>query len=144
MQREAIGAIVMIFFFLFLTAAVVSGVAYDYRKRRLQVEALRVALEHGERLDPALMERLVAERGDQSRSDPRLIPHYVQVGGIITTSAGVGIGLLSFFIGRVAPIALYPILGAGVVVVCVGLGLLVASGTMRRSGAFTGATDRAA
>jgi hypothetical protein len=144
MHREAIGAIVMICFFLFLTAAALSAIAYDYRKRRLQVEALRVALEHGERLDPALVERLVAESGDHSRSDPRLIPHYVQVGGIITTAAGVGIGLLSFFVGKVAPIALYPILGGGVVVVCVGLGLLVASGAMKRSGAFTGVTDRAA
>jgi hypothetical protein len=144
MHPEAIGAVVMIFFFLFLTASAVSGIAYDYRKRRLQVEALRVALEHGERLDPALMERLVSEHGDHSRSDPRLIPHYVQLGGIITTATGVGIGLLAFFVGKVAPIALYPILGGGVVVVCVGLGLLVASGTMRRSGAFAGSTDRVA
>jgi hypothetical protein len=142
-----IGALVIVFFFLFILAVCIAGIVFDYRKRKLQVEALRIAAEHGERLDPALMERLVAQHPDHPRNDPRLAPHYVQIGGIITTAAGVGVGLFAFFIGKVAPIALYPILGAGVVVICVGLGLLVAAHAMKRSGAFTGAArpaDRAA
>jgi hypothetical protein len=147
MHHELIGGLVMVFFFLFVTAAAVTGIFYDYRKRQLQVDALRIAVEHGERLDPAFMERLVAQHPHDPKSDPRLIPHYVQIGGIITTAAGVGIGLLAFFVGKVAPVALYPILGGGVVVICVGLGLLIAARTMKRSGEFsrsTGPADRAA
>ncbi|HUN26633.1 MAG TPA: DUF6249 domain-containing protein [Steroidobacteraceae bacterium] len=139
-----VGAIVSIFFFLFLTISAVAGIIYDYRKRRLQVEALRIAVEHGERLDPALMERLIAQHRERPSNDTRLIPHYMQIGGIITTAAGIGIALLSFFIGHVAPITLYPILGAGIVVVCVGLGLLVAARAMKRGGAFDDPADRAA
>jgi hypothetical protein len=49
----------------------------------------------------------------------------IKLGGIITVAAGVGICLLSFFVSRVAPISFYPILGGGVVVICVGVGLLI-------------------
>ena len=140
-----IGALVTISFFTFILAVSIAGIIYDYRKRKLQVEALRVAAEHGERLDPALMERLIAQHPGSPRNDPRLVPYYVEIGGIITTAAGIGIGLLSFFVGKVAPVALYPILGGGVVVVCVGLGLIAAARTMKRSGAFSaGPADRAA
>lgn len=139
-----VGAVVTIFFFLFLTASAVVGIIYDYRKRQLQVDALKVAVEHGERLDPALMERLIAQHKSEEPADKRLLPYYLQLGGIITTASGIGVALLSLFIGHVAPTALYPIFGAGVVVVCVGLGLLIAARTMKRSGAFDGPADRAA
>jgi hypothetical protein len=49
----------------------------------------------------------------------------IKLGGIITIAAGIGICLLSFFVSRVAPVALYPILGGGVLVICVGVGLLI-------------------
>jgi hypothetical protein len=60
----------------------------------------------------------------QPRGEP-VSPVDIKLGGIITVAAGVGICLLSFFVSRIAPIALYPILGAGVLVICVGVGLLI-------------------
>ena len=139
-----VGAVVTISFFLFITAAAVMGIIYDFRKRQLQVDALKIAVEHGERLDPVLMERLIAQHKGHPGSDPRLLPHYVQLGGIITTATGIGIALFSFFLGQIAPKALYPVLGAGVIVICVGLGLIAGARVMKRSGAFAGTTDRAA
>ena len=59
------------------------------------------------------------------RHEEKIDPTDVKLGGIITLAAGIGIFLLAFFISRVAPIAFYPILGGGVVVICIGVGLLV-------------------
>jgi len=52
-------------------------------------------------------------------------PVYVKLGGIICVATGVGVCLLAFFVSQVRPIAFYPILGGGVVVICVGIGLIV-------------------
>ena len=58
-------------------------------------------------------------------------PLGLRIAGIITLSAGVGIAVLAFFIDHVAPVAFYPVLGGGVVAVCVGAGLLVAARARR-------------
>ena len=54
-----------------------------------------------------------------------MAPLHLKLGGIITIAAGIGIALLALFLSRIAPIALCPVLAAGVLVVCVGAGLLV-------------------
>jgi hypothetical protein len=108
-------------FWLFLGAAAVAGIVTDYKRRRGGVEVLRMAIEKGQQLDPAVIEKLTSSRHGAEQVEPIQI----KLGGIITTAAGVGICLLSFFISRIAPVALYPILGAGVLVICVGLGLLI-------------------
>ena len=82
---------------------------------------LRTAIEKGQQLDPALIEKLTSNRHGADRVEPIQF----KLGGIVTTAAGIGICLLSFFISRIAPPALYPILGGGVLVICVGVGLLI-------------------
>ncbi len=79
-------------FWLFLTAAAVSGIVADYKKRKLEIEPLRAAIERGQQLDPALIEKLMA---CEPRGQP-LNPQDLRVGGIITIAAAVGIGLLSW------------------------------------------------
>jgi hypothetical protein len=59
--------------------------------------------------------------------DAGIDPLYLRIGGIITFAAGVGVVILSFILAQVAPVALYPVLGGGVVLVCVAVGLLVAA-----------------
>jgi hypothetical protein len=108
-------------FWIFIGAVSVVAIITDYKRRRGGVEVLRAAIEKGQQLDPALIEKLTSNE----RRDERIEPLHVKLGGIITLAAGVGICLLSFFISRIAPIALYPILGAGVLVICVGAGLLI-------------------
>ena len=54
-------------------------------------------------------------------------PVKLRIGGIVTVASGIGVGLLAFFIKVIAPIALYAILGSGVLVVCVGVGLLLSA-----------------
>ena len=44
---------------------------------------------------------------------------YLKVGGIIAIAAGCGLAGLSWFVAQVLPRAMYPLLGAGVLVVAV-------------------------
>ena len=108
-------------FWIFIGAVAVTGMITDYKRRRGGIDVLRLAIEKGQPLDPALVEKLYSY---EQRGAP-VDPMDLKLGGIITIAAGVGIGLLSFFVGRVAPLAFYPILGGGVVVICVGVGLLI-------------------
>jgi hypothetical protein len=113
--------VVAVVFWIFVGVVVVAGIFADYKRRRGTVDVIRAAIEKGQQLDPALVEKLTA---NDQRNEP-IEPLHVKLGGIITLAAGVGVSLFSFFIGHIAPVALYPILGAGVIVICVGVGLLV-------------------
>ena len=113
-------------FWVFVGAAAVAGIVTDYKRRRGTVDVIRAAIEKGQQLDPALIEKLTSH----DRRDEQIEPVHVKLGGIITLAAGVGICLLSFFISRIAPIALYPILGGGVLVISIGVGLLIGARTL--------------
>ena len=115
-------------FWVFLAAAAVAGIVADYKKRRIALEPLRAAIERGQQLDPALVERLMAPEP----RDQRINPLYLKVAGIITIASGIGVTLLSFFVAQVAPITFYPLLGSGAVSVCVGVGLMVSARVVDR------------
>ena len=108
-------------FWLFIGMVAVAGIISDYQKRRLNVDLLRALIEKGQALDPAVVAKLISP-GDL---DERSNSIYIKVGGIITTAAGVGVFAMSFFIARIAPVALYPIMAGGIVTICVGAGLLI-------------------
>jgi hypothetical protein len=116
-------ALVGLGFFFFLSVAAVAGIVADYKKRHLELEPLRAAIERGQQLDPLLIERLMSR--EQRNSDPE--PIYFRIGGILTVASGVGIVVLSFFVDQFAPQAFLKILGAGTLVVCVGVGLLISA-----------------
>jgi hypothetical protein len=113
---------VAIAFWIFVTVAAVAGIVSDYKKRQLALEPLRLAIERGQQLDPALIDRLMAPERDAGVS-----PLYLRVGGIVTLSLGVGVVILAFLLNQVVPLSFYPVLGGGAVVICVGAGLVVAA-----------------
>jgi hypothetical protein len=115
--------------FAFLAIAAVAGIVADYKKRQIVLEPLRAAIERGQPLDPAVVERLMAP---EPREEDTLNALHLKVGGIITIAAGVGVAILSYFLGLVAASALYPVLGVGLVAVCVGVGLMIAAGVVER------------
>ena len=113
---------VAIAFWIFVTVAAVAGIVADYKKRQLALEPLRLAIERGQQLDPALVDRLMAPERDAG-----LNPLYLRVGGIICLAAGVGVVILAFLLNQIAPASFYPLLGGGAVTLCVGGGLIIAA-----------------
>jgi hypothetical protein len=118
-----------VFFWIFVGAVAIAGIVAEYKRRRLNFDLLRYSIEKGQVLDPALVDRLIGSE----RQDEPMDPSDLQLGGIITTAGGVGIAILAFFIAKVAEPALYPILGAGVLVISIGIGLIIAAKALRAS-----------
>src|SRR5262249_44891148 len=57
-MEHLVAVVVTVSFALFLIIAAVAGIVGDYKKRSLELEPLRTALERGQQLDPALLEHL--------------------------------------------------------------------------------------
>ena len=132
MNHAVVGAITVAAFWLFLSIVSVAGMVYDYRKKHLTAETLRHAIENGQKLDPAVLDRLLSQQKYTDRRDQGLDPRLLKLAGIITLSAGIGVFALSFFVAQVAPVALYPIMGASLVVICVAAGLLFSANMLAR------------
>jgi hypothetical protein len=120
--------VVSVAFWLFLTVVSVAGTIQDYRKRKLALEPLRTAIEHGQQLSPEIIDRLLGRDLHSQEVDPRNL----QIGGIITCASGIGVALLSAFVALVFPPFHWIILGVGVLATCVGVGLMVAAKSLRR------------
>jgi hypothetical protein len=116
---------VAIAFWIFVAVATVAGIVGGYRKRRVELEPLKAAIERGQPLDPAVIDRILQEKAPQ-----KLDPQLIRIGGIITVASGVGVVLLSLILGAQIPQARLPIMGAGVLTICVGVGLLIAARSM--------------
>ncbi len=119
-------------FWIFVAVVAIAGMVYDYRKKRLEMEALRTAIEHGQHLDPAILERLLAQHREPPHSPQEDMQPYLHIGGIITVAAGIGVGLAGLWIGLQFPVAKLPIFGVGVIGVCVGIGLLLSARALTR------------
>jgi len=77
---EVIGAIAVATFWLFITIVSVAGIMYDYRKKRLVVDTLRHAIEHGAQLDPALLDRLLSHQKDADAREQTMDPRLLKMG----------------------------------------------------------------
>jgi Domain of unknown function (DUF6249) len=113
-------------FWIFVGASAVTAIITEHLKRRLGMDLLRAALEKGQPLDPALVATIMAEEQHSGSIDPM----HLKMGGIITLSAGIGIAILAFFIAHLQAWTLYPILGSGAVVICVGIGLIISANVL--------------
>jgi hypothetical protein len=115
-------------FWVFLTVSAVAGIVTEYKKRQLELEPLRTAIERGQQLDPAIIDRLMTREQHSSDPDPVLF----KIWGIVAVSSGVGLALLGFFVGQNLPRAVYPIVGSGLLATCVGIGLLICGSVIDR------------
>jgi hypothetical protein len=124
-------AAVGVAFWLFLAAAAVAGIVAEYRKRQLALEPLRLAIERGQTLDPETVRQLLGSDRWPYGSG-RVEPIQLRVASIVVVSAGVGVGILAMFLGQVAPVAVLPTIGAGILVLCIGVGLNIAARMLAR------------
>lgn len=126
------GAIVAVAFWIFLTVSAVAGMKYEFRKRELTMESLRAAIERGQPLEPAVVEKLLARHRDPEADRPQDLAPYLRIGGIITVAGGIGVCIGALLIGLQYPVAKLPMLGGGVLALCIGAGLLVAAAAAGR------------
>ncbi len=117
-------------FWLFLGACAIAGIVADYKRRRLGIEVVRSAIEKGQSLDPALIERLTSTPHDRPQN---IDPLHLKLGGVITIAAGIGLCPLSVWIGALYPQAVKPALGVAVLAICVGIGLLLGARVVARA-----------
>jgi len=108
-------------FWLFLAAIIVAGIWFDARKRESDQETLRRIVESGQRVDQAMLDKILKAGTSNSRIDQDL-----KVGGLITLSVAPGLYLLGFFLSKVEPQMMDVMLGVSLLVGFVGIGLLAA------------------
>jgi hypothetical protein len=128
MEHPGILAAVAITFWVFVTIVSVAGMVQDYRKRKLALEPVRVAIEHGQQLSPEIIATLLGRDDRQEKLDPKVL----EVGGIVTSSAGIGVALVSLLFAQVFPPYHLIATGIGVIAICVGVGLIIAAKSLRR------------
>ena len=104
-------------FWIFVAAVVWAGLWYARSRNREKQKTIRMAIEKGVKLDPALIESIDRDRPAR--------PEDYSIGGYICTATGIGLFPLGFFLRFVAVEAFYPLMGAGILVVLVGLSLLL-------------------
>ena len=106
---------------MFWIVVVVVVVATMWRRTTLQremLETVRRAIDKGQTLDPALLDRVL--RSDTPHTSGML------AGSFATIAAGVGLAVMGYFL-RMGdqPDAFYPLLGVGFMVGLIGVALLV-------------------
>lgn len=114
-------------FWGFIAAISVAGVWDKIKKREVQHETLRRMIESGKTVDQAALNKLL-DSTEARRPDRDL-----RTASIIVLSLAPGLAILGLFVSQLAPPALMPILGSAALLLCLGIGLLVASSQMRRS-----------
>jgi hypothetical protein len=132
MRHEVIGTIAIVAFWMFITIVSVAGILYDYRKKRLAADTLRLAIERGSQIEPALLDRLLSHQKSADAGEQALDPRLLRIGGIITVAAGIGLLPLALFVGQVQEMARFPIMGAGALAICVGIGLQISARVLER------------
>ena len=114
-------------FWLFLAVVVGGGMWFDARKKESEQETLRRLVESGQRIDPALVDKMLKTTGNE-RKDRDL-----KVAGIITLFAGIGLVVLGWFLGKLDPQIFGVMLGVAGLVAMVGIGLLLAGAYFARA-----------
>ena len=124
MEEMGIGAgLGAIAFWGFVATIVVAGVWYAIRQREAQHETLRRMIESGQAVDRELMGKLLSSGGaGSSRIDRDL-----KISGLIVLPIAPGLAVMGWFLSMLAEDALMPLLGAAVLVFCVGIGLMAAA-----------------
>ncbi|MCG6859596.1 MAG: DUF6249 domain-containing protein [Salaquimonas sp.] len=113
-------------FWAFVAVVAVAGIWGNIRKREAQHETLRHMIDSGQQIDPALAQKILSQRTERIDRD-------LMAGGLITLFAAPGLAILGWFLSFVAAEAFWPLIGVALLVGCVGIGLIAASGVIRRS-----------
>lgn len=118
--------LVPIVFWIFVAVAVVAGVWKEIAIRRDTQLTLRLAIEKGQSLDPALVDKLLRPHDSPAAG--------VLTGGAVLTAIGLGLpGLGAMLSLGGHQDVVYPLTGAGMLVLLVGVALLLVWRFQRQS-----------
>ncbi len=112
-------------FWGFIAAVVVAGIWYSIREREAQHETMRRIIESGQKIDQALVDKIL--RGDRQPDRD------LRIAGLIVIFVAPGLAILGWFVSLLSPPWLYPMMGVSVLVAFVGIGLLVAAKAAERA-----------
>lgn len=104
-------------FWLFVALVVLASLWYSSARNRDIQKTIRLAIEKGMQLDPALIDKLVTRKSGK--------PEDYYIGGFVCLALGIGLPILGFFIERIEPEAFFPIVGSGILVGLIGISLIV-------------------
>lgn len=129
MDELGIGAGMAALAFWGFISAVVLGTIWDNaRKRESQHETVRRLVESGKEMDDETIDKLVSLNSTGSSRLDR--DFYVTALWILPCS--VGLVVFGLILGSKVPDALYPIVGAGALTACLGIGFLIAAKIVSR------------
>jgi len=112
-------------FWVFVAAVAIAGIWREVVFRRESETTLRLAIEKGQTLDPAVVEKLLKPRSKRG-------PEGLLVAGGLNVAAGIGLPVLGYLLeasgnGR----AFYPLLGVGILTFLIGVAFILLSGLLR-------------
>jgi len=108
-------------FWAFIAVVVIANVWREVAMRRETEMTIRMALEKGQQLDAATVDKLLRSQPKGRGADSLLI------GGGVTLATGLGLPIMGYLL----PNAFRPLLGAGILVSFIGASLLVLSAIVR-------------
>jgi len=108
-------------FWAFIAVVVIANVWREVAMRRETEMTIRMALEKGQQLDAATVDKLLRSQPKGRGADSLLI------GGGVTLATGLGLPIMGYLL----PNALRPLLAAGILVSFIGASLLVLSAIVR-------------
>ena len=126
MSHDLVAAVGAAAFWAFVAVCVAAGAAQAIFRNRETQKTIRQAIESGQTLDPATLERLLRGQAPTPQSAPQTRFGLI-TGGIVMLCIGAGLAIMGWFISLDQPGAFHPMLGVGSLVGLIGVGLLVAS-----------------
>ena len=109
-----------ILFFLFMIIAAVAANVLDGFKTKQKTDLLRLAIERSQPIDPIMLDTLSPPKMRKVSSEVLLIV------GILAIAVASGLGLAAIFFGQLNAKALLILPGVASLLLCIGLGFLIA------------------
>jgi hypothetical protein len=117
-SRFSYGPVIIgVAFWIFLAIVIIAAIWFAFARNRETQKTIRLAIEKGMQLDPALIDKLVIRKSGK--------PEDYYVGGFVCIAVGIGLPILGYFVSRIEPESFFPIVGAGILVGLIGISLVI-------------------
>ena len=119
-------------FFMFLSVCVGGGIISHIRQQRNKLELLRISIEKGLTLDPALIDKLMPTANAERPSTPVQVVTGLRIGSIMCLAVAIGLPTMGYFLANVDEKAFPALQGVGALLACISVGLFIASAVVAR------------